>query len=119
MKKTDARLIEMAEQQILGYCECANGSNLSDLICSMGLTKEEWEKMQNQDDLTYMTEAQKEEIDSCFLELCRWCGKEIDEQGDICPWCGYDEDGLDEDGLDHDGNSAGLDELADNMRKDG
>jgi len=52
------------------------------------------------------------------IETCKWCGKEIDEQGDICPFCGYDEDGLDEDGLDHDGVSAGMDEQADNMRKE-
>jgi len=55
----------------------------------------------------------------CKYESCKWCGKEIDEQGDICPFCGYDEDGLDEDGCDHDGVSAGMDEQADNMRKDG
>ena len=51
------------------------------------------------------------------LELCPWCGKEIDEQGDICPFCGYDEDGFDEDGLDHDGTPAGLGERCDEIRK--
>ena len=60
-----------------------------------------------------------DETIECIYETCRWCGKEIDEQGDICPFCGYDEDGLDEDGCDHDGVSAGMDEQADNMRKDG
>ena len=68
MKKTFDELIEMAEQQILGYCECANGSSLTDLVCSMGLIKEEWDEMRNRDDLTYMTEDQKEEVDSCFEE---------------------------------------------------
>lgn len=56
------------------------------------------------------------EVEYDEKEICKWCGKEIDEQGGICPFCGYDEDGFDEDGLDHDGNSFGMYEQADAMR---
>jgi hypothetical protein len=64
MKKYN--LLDMAEQQILGFYHASRGETLESLISSMGLTKEEYIEMHKKGMLNYLTNELKEEIDNFF-----------------------------------------------------
>lgn len=46
MEKIDKKQLELAGQQFVGYTHAKKGYGLIDLVESMGLTKEEWVKLE-------------------------------------------------------------------------
>ena len=58
-----AKLIDYAEQQLLGYSHAKQGYSIRDLVIAMGLTKKEWETLKKNDSVDYLTKDEKSEID--------------------------------------------------------
>jgi len=58
-----------AQAQLLGFYECYNGANIKDLCCSMGLTAEEFKKLIDNDDLSFLPDELYNEIAKYFNNL--------------------------------------------------
>jgi hypothetical protein len=58
--------IDKAEQQLLGFTHAKQGYSLIDLISSMGLKKDEWETLNANYELTYLSDDDIEEINEYF-----------------------------------------------------
>lgn len=56
------KLLGLAEAQLLGFFHAKRGFDLRDLVTAMGLTAEEWEKLQELYGLEYIPQGGKEEI---------------------------------------------------------
>lgn len=64
-KEVDKQL-GFAEQQLMGYFHATKGHGLIELIEAMGLTKDEWVKLQDKYGLEYIDEEDKKAIDKHF-----------------------------------------------------
>ncbi len=62
------RLLDKAYSQFLGYEEYRNGGTFASLTRAMGLTKKEWEKLQKEYDLYFLTDEDKSEIAQVIRE---------------------------------------------------
>ena len=58
--------LDKAEQQILGFYHCSQGYDIGSLVSSMGLTKEEYAKLNEMKMLDYLPEELKEEIEKAL-----------------------------------------------------
>jgi CTP:phosphocholine cytidylyltransferase-like protein len=56
--------LDKAEQQLLGFKTAQNGETLSDLVCAMGLTKDEFEDLKENYELNYLDEEDFAEIEA-------------------------------------------------------
>ena len=56
------QLTSKAEQQFLGFFYAKKGVRLAELVESMGLTVQEWEQMQKEYKLEYLSQEDKTEI---------------------------------------------------------
>jgi hypothetical protein len=63
---TSDELLNMAEQQILGFTAAMRGDGIVNLIEAMGLTYHEWEEVKKDTSL-YMREEDIETLDEHFL----------------------------------------------------
>lgn len=63
-----ATQLELAEQQLVGYFHAKQGYSLRDLIESMGLGKEEWQKLKSKYPLDYIEKDDIDEIDEIVDE---------------------------------------------------
>ena len=61
-----ATQLDLAEHQLTGFKHAKEGYSLRDLISSMGLTKREWDTLQNKEKVDYLNKDDKEEIDEYF-----------------------------------------------------
>ena len=61
MNKSE-HLLALAEAQLLGFSMGRDGYAIEDVITQMGLDKKEWEEIQKQYGLDYLTEEDEEAI---------------------------------------------------------
>jgi len=64
MKKINI-MQELAEAQLTGFLECAKGYSITDLVNSMGLKYEEWEKIKK-DGMIKLSKDLEEDIDKYY-----------------------------------------------------
>lgn len=62
------RMIDNAEQQLLGFFHKCNGYDLESLITSMGLTKREWDIIKKDYSIDYISEKIKGYIDDLLQD---------------------------------------------------
>ena len=62
MENENEQQLNYAEQQITGFYECFNGGSLGDLCCSMGLTSNEFKKMNKKGMLEFLPDDLYNEI---------------------------------------------------------
>lgn len=55
-----------AEHQLTGFAHASSGFDLISLIESMGLRREEWDQLRDEN---YITKKMREEIDQYFAEM--------------------------------------------------
>lgn len=59
---TEEKMLFMAEAQLLGFYHREHGGEIEELVESMGLTKEEWVKIQKDFSPAYMSDDEKKEV---------------------------------------------------------
>ena len=65
--EADGQMRALAEAQLLGWFRAQNGESLTVLVGSMGLGSEEWQQIQEDYGLEYMTDEDRQQITE-FLE---------------------------------------------------
>jgi len=68
-KMTKERMLELALAQFTGYHLGNNGYGVGELVSSMGLTEEEWEKIKEDEDIS-LDDDEIKEINNYFKGGC-------------------------------------------------
>lgn len=58
--------LQLAEQQLLGYCHAIEGYSLKSLLDSMGLTKSEWKSLKSKMIVDHIPKKVFDEINEHF-----------------------------------------------------